>query len=86
MSHRSMHRRKHNASPACTTAPRLNWPFSCAKSLAQVSSVACATEHDGKLWVGNLSGNYVSVLDLADVAKSATAGAAGTAESNGAAS
>ncbi len=57
----------------------------------QVSSVACATEHAGKLWMGNLAGNYVSVLDLAAVDASTTtraaqpSKAAGTAGSGGAA-
>ena len=41
--------------------------------------MACATEHGGKLWMGNLAGDYVSVLDLAQVAGAAgAAGAAGT--------
>lgn len=47
--------------------------------------MACATEHGGKLWMGNLSGNYVSVLDLAAVATPTTAGAAGAALASGAA-
>lgn len=47
--------------------------------------MACATEHGGKLWMGNLSGNYVSVLDLAAVAKPTKAGPAGAALASGAA-
>ena len=35
---------------------------------AQVSSVSAVTEFDGKLFLGNLMGDYVSVLSLADVA------------------
>ena len=29
-----------------------------------VSSVSSAEEHDGKLWMGNLLGNYVSYIPL----------------------
>ncbi|PRW58948.1 strictosidine synthase [Chlorella sorokiniana] len=47
---------------------------------SRVSSVACAAEHDGKLWMGNLAGNYVSVLDLAQVAQSQAAAGAVRAE------
>jgi len=32
----------------------------------QVSSVSAVTEFDGKLFLGNLMGDYVSVLSLAD--------------------
>ena len=31
---------------------------------ARVSSVSAVTEHDGSLFIGNLAGDYVSVLPL----------------------
>ena len=34
---------------------------------AQVSSVSAVTEFEGKLFLGNLMGDYVSVLSLSDV-------------------
>ncbi len=40
----------------------------------RVSHVSCATEHEGRLFLGNLAKDYVSVLDLA-----ATGGAAAAA-------
>lgn len=44
-----------------------------------VSSVACAVEHGGKLFMGSLAGDCVSVLDLAGLpaAGGAAAAAAG---------
>ena len=34
---------------------------------AQVSSISAVTEFDGKLFLGNLMGDFVSVVSLADV-------------------
>lgn len=47
---------------------------------SHVSSVACATEHDGHLFMGNLAGDCVSVLDLAAVGAPAKQQAAGAAQ------
>jgi hypothetical protein len=34
---------------------------------AHISSTAAATEHDGKLFIGNLAGEYVSYMELGEV-------------------
>lgn len=38
---------------------------------SRVASVACVTEHQGQLFIGNLAEDYVSVLDLAEAAAAA---------------
>lgn len=46
---------------------------------SHVASVSSVTEHDGKLFLGNLGGNYVSVLDLSGVGAAGTPAAAKSA-------
>lgn len=42
---------------------------------SRVSHVSCVTEHDGRLFIGNLAKDYVSVLDLAGGGAAAEEGA-----------
>ena len=41
---------------------------------SRVSHVSSVTEHEGKLYLGNLAKDYVSVLDLGAAAAAAAAG------------
>ena len=41
---------------------------------SKVSHVSSVTEHEGKLYLGNLAKDYVSVLDLGAAAAAAAAG------------
>lgn len=82
------------APPSAACAARPAWPqvspqgevLHCLMDPdgSHVSSVACAVEHGGKLFMGSLAGDCVSVLDLAGLPV-AGGGAAGAAAAGGAA-